>query len=190
MSYDNNKIIHITGTKGKGSTAAFTESLLRVAHSCNTGMFTSPHLCTPRERIRLNGLPVSESEFASSYWSVYNALSSASSRPSRLPGLPPHPTYFRYLTLLSLYIFHHHPFPPSPLPLHVILEVGMGGLHDATNVYPLSHASCITQLDLDHTRVLGDTIEEIAREKGGIIKRGCKTWAADAEEGTKEVLRE
>eukprot|EP00520_Triparma_pacifica_P004064 CAMPEP_0118638218 /NCGR_PEP_ID=MMETSP0785-20121206/3560_1 /TAXON_ID=91992 /ORGANISM="Bolidomonas pacifica, Strain CCMP 1866" /LENGTH=506 /DNA_ID=CAMNT_0006529439 /DNA_START=89 /DNA_END=1605 /DNA_ORIENTATION=- len=181
------KIIHVTGTKGKGSTVAFTESLLRNAYGLNTATFTSPHLINPRERIRLNGMPISEDEFASCYWSMYNKLQEASPPSS---SLPPHPTYFRYLTLLSLYVFHHHTYPPplNPKCDVIILEVGMGGRYDATNVYDYKDVGCVTTLDLDHTRVLGDTIEKIAWEKGGIMKPSCLTIVSPQPKGPEDVL--
>ena len=157
------QVLHVTGTKGKGSTTCMAEVIARRKLGRKTGMFTSPHLVSPRERIRINGLPVSEAKFAAAYWHVYDTLES-----SELG----HPKYFRFLTLLALYIFDAHRFSDGSKIDTVLLEVGIGGRYDATNVYTAPTACAITTLDLDHTRVLGDTLEKIAWEKGGIIKEG------------------
>ena len=178
------RVVHVTGTKGKGSTVCMAETLLRLMHKSNTGMFTSPHLVNVRERIRLNGEPVGESEFAKRYWELYELLEK-----KKRDGRRSHPTYFRFLTLLAIYIFDRHRFKDGSKIDFVLLEVGMGGRFDATNIYESSVASCITTLDMDHTRVLGDTIEKIAWEKGGIMKRGCQTFTVDQGGGANDVLR-
>jgi folylpolyglutamate synthase len=195
-------VIHITGTKGKGSTAAFCESILRTHYGLSTGLFSSPHLVTVRERIRLNGLPISCHEFAKAYFAVRKSLEAAAAalektdttftqhqyitkepadeNGEKLPPLPILPGYFRMLTLVALYVFRHHDFSedidPNSIskPVDVIiLEVGMGGRYDATNVldfHPTMPTVCgVTLIDLDHVRVLGNTKEQIAWEKGGIF---------------------
>ena len=167
------RIIHITGTKGKGSTACMCESILR-KHGFSTGLFTSPHLMDIRERIRWNGLPIHPNIFGSVYWKVRNDLEECSEEedpvddhehedqfPKQLPG------YFRMLTLMALHTF-------CRLEVDVmILEVGMGGRYDATNFLgelPNTVRVCgVTLLDLDHTRILGNTLEQIAWEKGAIF---------------------
>ena len=157
-------MIHITGTKGKGSTACFCEAILR-SHGYTTGLFTSPHLMDMRERIRLDGRPVHPNVFAKAYWKIRNDLESHAPWDEDPPTLP---GYFRMLTLMAFYIF-------SELNVDVwIVEVGMGGRYDATNFLDrntICHRSIcgVTLLDLDHTRVLGDTLEKIAWEKGGIF---------------------
>mmetsp|Transcript_21464 Transcript_21464/g.46638 ORF Transcript_21464/g.46638 Transcript_21464/m.46638 type:complete len:661 (+) Transcript_21464:51-2033(+) len=191
-------IVHVTGTKGKGSTLALCESILRNAHGLNTGMFTSPHLVSIRERIRINGVPVSKKVFARVYWTVRRGLEqfqdggdaqtttagnhSIVKGDAALPPPPVLPGYFRMLTLMALYTFCHHQNPKIDA---ILLEVGMGGRYDATNVFephPLAKtpsSSCpsqkrllvrgVTLIDYDHIRVLGSTLKQIAWEKGGIF---------------------
>ncbi|KAL7488935.1 hypothetical protein ACHAW6_014526 [Cyclotella cf. meneghiniana] len=181
-------IFHVTGTKGKGSTLAFCESILRNAYNLNTGMFTSPHLVCIRERIRVNGQPISKGTFANAYWSVRRKLESfinkdvedeIDSNNDDLPELPVLPGYFRMLTLMAIYTFCHS---QSPIIEAILLEVGMGGRYDSTNVFEPS-IPCVTStsipkrilvrgvtlIDYDHMRVLGSTLEQIAWEKGGIF---------------------
>ena len=167
-------LIHITGTKGKGSTACMCESVLR-HHGYATGLFTSPHLIDIRERIRWNGNPIHPSIFGSVYWKIRNALESddnGSSENNNDDPPPKLPGYFRMLTLMGMYTFLHELSGKIDV---VILEVGMGGRYDATNFLNSttanfrSVANGVTLLDLDHTRVLGDTLEKIAWEKGGIF---------------------
>eukprot|EP00978_Attheya_sp_CCMP212_P008638 scaffold20299_cov53-Attheya_sp.AAC.4 len=205
-------VIHITGTKGKGSTAAFCESILRTHYGLSTGLFSSPHLVTVRERIRLNGLPMARNEFAKAYFAVRKSLEAAAAVKSdttspqhqysseelvdengeELPPLPILPGYFRMLTLMALYVFRHHDFSedidPNSIskPVDVIiLEVGMGGRYDATNVldfHPTTPTVCgVTLIDLDHVRVLGNTKEQIAWEKGGIFLPN-KVWRPSSDQ--------
>ena len=171
------RIFHLTGTKGKGSTLAFCESILRKGYGLNTGMFTSPHLVCIRERIRINGLPVSEEVFSEVYWTVRKKLEDAHGVDSRgsdnstgLPPLPKLPGYFRMLTLMAIYTFcHSH----SPKIDAMLLEVGMGGRYDSTNVFEdipgRNLVRGVTLIDYDHMRILGSTLEQIAWEKGGIF---------------------
>lgn len=165
-------IVHITGTKGKGSTACMCESILRQRHGYKTGLFTSPHLVDIRERIRIGGRPVSRKVFGQAYWRVRRKLEENQKTHDDLPTLP---GYFRMLTVLALYIFANY----EPALDVIVLEVGMGGRYDATNVFDMDTRNVVcgvTLLDLDHTRVLGDTLEQIAWEKGGIfqVKKGSK----------------
>lgn len=175
-------IIHITGTKGKGSVAYLCDEILR-SQEYRTGLFTSPHLMDIRERIRVNGRPISKDGFASVYWTLRHRLESHSidnEGSEDEDGLPFLPGYFRMLTLMALYAFLHPPSniasTPSP-PLDVIiLEVGMGGRYDATNLFDFipgtTNLICgVTLIDYDHTRVLGSTLEAIAYEKAGIFRK-------------------
>eukprot|EP00532_Pseudo-nitzschia_australis_P017516 CAMPEP_0168268218 /NCGR_PEP_ID=MMETSP0141_2-20121125/13571_1 /TAXON_ID=44445 /ORGANISM="Pseudo-nitzschia australis, Strain 10249 10 AB" /LENGTH=661 /DNA_ID=CAMNT_0008208571 /DNA_START=120 /DNA_END=2105 /DNA_ORIENTATION=+ len=128
-------LIHITGTKGKGSTACMCEAIMR-AHGYSTGLFTSPHLIDIRERIRWNGKPIHQSIFADVYWTIRRALESeTNSVDDDNDDLPPVlPGYFRMLTLMGMYTFLHKLSSQTATCVDVIvLEVGMGGRYDATN---------------------------------------------------------
>lgn len=150
----------IAGTNGKGSTAATLASILRAAGH-RTGLYTSPHLVHINERIRIDGGAISDEEFASSWQRVEAAVGLLIQR----GVLPWHPSFFEILTAMA---FEH--FARSGIEI-AVLEVGMGGRLDATNVAePL--VSVITDIALDHERFLGYTISEIAREKAGIIRPG------------------
>lgn len=140
------RMIHITGTKGKGSTACFCESILR-AHGYSTGLFTSPHLIDIRERVRWNGRPVHREIFGKAYWKIRRDLENHSGKLSDT-GLPTLPGYFRMLTLMAYYILEHL------LEVDVlIIEVGMGGRYDATNFWDVTPeskvVSGVTKLDLE-----------------------------------------
>ena len=172
------RVIHVTGTKGKGSTLAFCESICRKAYNMNTGLFTSPHLVTIRERIRINGVPLSKAIFGKVYWKVRRKLETHKNDETQedqtgLPPLPIMPGYFRMLTLMAIYAFCHHTKPKLDV---ILMEVGMGGRYDATNVFDPSCSAFkltrgVTVIDYDHTRVLGSTLEQIAWEKAGIYVR-------------------
>eukprot|EP01117_Protostelium_nocturnum_P015157 TRINITY_DN5843_c0_g1_i1.p1 TRINITY_DN5843_c0_g1~~TRINITY_DN5843_c0_g1_i1.p1 ORF type:complete len:508 (+),score=171.21 TRINITY_DN5843_c0_g1_i1:103-1626(+) len=166
INLDSLSVIHVAGTKGKGSTCAFTESIIR-EHGYSTGLFTSPHLVSVRERIRLNGIPVSPSLFANYFWQVWNGL-----QQSKTEEFPSMPAYFRFLTLLALKIFQEEKVDCT------ILEVGVGGRTDATNIVKRPVVTGVTSLGYDHQKVLGDTLTEIAFEKSGIFKRGIPALAS------------
>lgn len=147
------RAIHVTGSKGKGSVCAFTESLLRAA-GCRTGMFTSPHLVHPRERIRINGAPVSESTFAQHVLRLDEMLQAA--------GEPV--SFFRFMWLVAVDIFYEAKVDVG------IVEVGMGGRFDATNVIDHPVVCGITSLAMEHVGILGPTLRDIAWNKAGIMK--------------------
>jgi dihydrofolate synthase / folylpolyglutamate synthase len=148
----------IAGTNGKGSTASTLASILR-ASGYKTGLYTSPHLVRINERIRLNGQSVSDEDFAL----LHDVVGRTAERLVSESDLPWHPSFFEMLTAMAFEYFARN------RPDIVVLEVGMGGRLDATNVVdPL--LSIITDISLDHQRFLGDTIPEIAREKAGIIR--------------------
>jgi folylpolyglutamate synthase len=181
-------VIHITGTKGKGSTSAFVDSLVRHTELKSNdddrptvGLYTSPHLVQVRERIRLDGQPIPEELFAKYFWQVWDRLEENERRAN--PEMTPvRPVYFRYLTLLAYHIF---------LTLQVkctILEVGIGGRYDSTNIVPKPIVTGITTLGLDHTALLGNTIEEIAYQKAGIFKPQCEAVSVKQTEGARVVL--
>ncbi|WWD17944.1 hypothetical protein CI109_102389 [Kwoniella shandongensis] len=175
-------VVHITGTKGKGSTSAFTERIIR-AHipDKKIGLYTSPHLCAVRERIRINGEPISEEVFAKYFFEVWERLESDTK--TLTPQTPVFPIYFRLLTLLAFHTF---------LSLGVsatVLEVGIGGTYDSTNIVPRPVVTGITSLGLDHTAVLGNTIEEIATNKAGIYKQGVPALSVKQDKAG-EVLNE
>lgn len=150
--------IHVAGTNGKGSTCAMIESALR-ASGLSTGIYTSPHLVEPTERIRINGKAVTAGEFSE----AFNEVHAVSNRLIDDGLIDMHPTYFETITAMAYLLFRQHGVE------RVVLETGMGGRLDATNVVdPL--LSVITPIDFDHERYLGDTIPKIALEKAGIIK--------------------
>ncbi|KAL9939362.1 hypothetical protein V8E36_002175 [Tilletia maclaganii] len=163
-------VIHITGTKGKGSTSAFTSSLLQHANpQAKIGLYTSPHMVAVRERIRVNGRPLEEDVFAKHFWEVWDRLGENPKRQHEITPL--RPIYFRFLTLVAFHVF---------LSLKVdatVLEVGIGGMYDSTNVVPSPIVTGITALGLDHTLMLGNTIEAIAGQKAGIYKKDAHALA-------------
>jgi dihydrofolate synthase/folylpolyglutamate synthase len=151
------KTIIIAGTKGKGSTAAMLESIAQ-ASGLKAGLYTSPHLCSIRERIRVNGEIIAEEAFASLVSELMPHIEAAGMAEDRRFR-----TFFEILTAMALMYFHQVRVDLA------VLEVGVGGRLDATNVVtPL--VSVITPISLDHTDLLGQTIPLIAREKAGIIK--------------------
>jgi dihydrofolate synthase/folylpolyglutamate synthase len=150
----------IAGTNGKGSTAATLASILR-ASGLKTGLYTSPHLVRINERIRVNGKEISDDEFAALHAEVDRVAETLVDRAE----LPWHPSFFEMMTAIA---FEH--FAREKVDL-AVLEVGMGGRLDATNVVE-PRVSVITDISLDHQKFLGDTVNEIAREKVGIIRAG------------------
>jgi dihydrofolate synthase/folylpolyglutamate synthase len=145
---DRLRFVHVAGTNGKGSTCAMIESALR-ASGLRTGLFTSPHLAEPTERIRIDGAPISADRFADAF--------------NRLLGL--HTTYFETVTAMALLVFAEERVDM------VVLEVGLGGRLDATNVVS-PDLSVVTPVDFDHEAFLGKSLESIAGEKAGILKPG------------------
>lgn len=168
--------IHLTGTNGKTSTARMIDSLLR-AFGLHTGRYTSPHLESVRERISLDGEPVTEERFVAAYREVA-PLAALVDAQSAEPL-----TYFEMTTALAFAAF-------SDAPVDVaVVEVGLGGAEDATNV--LSAGVCVlTPIGLDHTEWLGDTIEDIALAKAGIIHKGATVVLAAQEEAAARPILE
>ena len=147
------KFIHVAGTNGKGSTSAMLDSVLRAA-GYKTGLYTSPYIRVFNERMRVNGKNISDSELASLTEYIKPIAD----------GINDKPTEFELITALAFEYFARHNCDV------VILEAGMGGRLDSTNIINTSVLSIITGIALDHTAFLGDTVEKIAFEKAGIIK--------------------
>jgi len=163
--------VHIAGTKGKGSTTAMIESVLRAA-GYRTGMYTSPHLHTFRERIRVAGELIPEEAVSRLVESMIPVL-----------AVRPDVTVFEIITALGMCYFAERQIDIG------VFEVGMGGRLDATNVlHPM--VSVITSISLDHVKVLGDTLEAIAREKAGIIKPGTPTVSSPQQPEAMRVICE
>jgi dihydrofolate synthase / folylpolyglutamate synthase len=150
----------IAGTNGKGSTAATLASILQ-ASGLKTGLYTSPHLVRINERIRLNGESVADDDFAM----LHDVVDRTAERLVGEGDLPWHPSFFEMLTAMAFEYFARN------RPDMVVLEVGMGGRLDATNVVE-PRLSIIADISLDHQKYLGDSVAEIAREKVGIIRPG------------------
>ncbi|MEV4536744.1 folylpolyglutamate synthase/dihydrofolate synthase family protein [Asanoa sp. NPDC049518] len=167
--------IHLTGTNGKTSTARMIDSLLR-AFGIHTGRYTSPHLETVRERISLDGEPISEDRFVSVYREVEPLAALVDDRHDEPL------TYFDMTTTLAFAAFADAPVEVA------VVEVGLGGADDSTNVIQAG-VCVITPIGLDHTEWLGDTIEEIAWAKAGIIHKGATViTAAQTEEAARPLL--
>lgn len=163
--------VHITGSKGKGSTAAMIESVLRAA-GYRTGLYTSPHLHTPRERIRVAGNLLPHDDFIRLVERIRPIAKDLGDV-----------TTFEFLTAMG---FCH--FVDQEVDIAVV-EVGLGGTLDATNLISRPLVSIITPISLDHTSVLGDTVQQIAHDKAGIIKEGVPVISAPQEPAARDVLR-
>ncbi|KAF8529057.1 FolC bifunctional protein [Hysterangium stoloniferum] len=176
-------VIHVTGTKGKGSTCAFCDSILREAlPGKKIGLYTSPHIVAVRERIRINGIPLSEEEFAKYFFEVWDLLEKNDK--ASLPNTPSKPNYFRLVTLVAYHTF---------LSLKVdatILEVGIGGLYDSTNIVPRPIVTGVSAIGFDHVNTLGNTLREIAFNKGGIFKKGVPAFSVEQTEEAMDMLRQ
>ena len=161
--------LHVAGTKGKGSVCAYTERVLRSA-GLKTGLFTSPHLVTVRERFRINGAAINADDFKAVFWDVWGSMKQQQQQQQQQHDEHPRsalselPAYFRFLTLLGFSAFKRLNVDVS------IIEVGLGGRLDATNIIAAPAACCITSLGMDHMAVLGKTLDKIAFEKAGILK--------------------
>ena len=153
--------IHVAGSKGKGSTAAMLESILRTA-GVRTGLFTSPHLDEFTERVRILGAPLPEEEFARLCEQLRHVVDAEQADD------PGHISTFEILTALGFHAFHAHDVDVQ------IVEVGLGGRLDCTNVFNRTDAAVITALSHEHTDILGDRITQIAAEKAGIITAACQ----------------
>lgn len=169
------RFIHVAGTNGKGSTSAMIASVLKEA-GFRTGLYTSPHLVSPVERIQINGQPISEEAFAAVFDQVHRAAEDLVAR----EAIDAHPSYFETVTAMALLMFREH------TDISVI-EVGLGGRLDATNVI-MPELCVITPVSFDHEAYLGNTIESIAFEKAGIIKPGIPVVVAQQSAAADAVI--
>lgn len=169
------KVIHVAGTNGKGSVCAFLSSML-TAGGKKCGLFTSPHLVKINERFQINNEPVSDEIFLSAYERVMKLVEEM-----QKDGFY-HPAYFELLFAIGMVIFDEAQVE------YLILETGLGGRLDATNIVEKPLVTVITSISLDHTEILGDTIEEIAGEKAGIIKQGVPIVYDGREKRAEKVI--
>jgi dihydrofolate synthase/folylpolyglutamate synthase len=169
---DQLRIVHVAGTNGKGSTCAMIESGLR-ASGRRTGLFTSPHLSEPTERIQIGGQPISSTRFTAAFQQVHAAVERV---------LDMHTTYFETVTAMALLVFAEERVD------NVVLEVGLGGRLDATNVVA-PELCVITPIDYDHEQYLGRSLESIAGEKAGILKARVPAVIAPQRPEAEAVLR-
>ena len=158
--------VHIAGTNGKGSTAAMLESILRAA-GLRTGLYTSPHLERINERMRINGESIADADFAALWTRVQVSVEKLMAS-GTLAG---HPSFFECVTAMAFLAFAEQRVDMA------VYEVGLGGRFDATNIVQ-PEVAVIAPIDFDHENFLGHSIEEIAGEKAGIIKRGA--WVVSA----------
>ena len=169
------KIIHVAGTNGKGSVCAYLNAML-LAGGKKTGLFTSPHLVRINERFQINGEDVSDEQFLDAFLKVEKA---AKEYEAEGEG---HPSYFETLFLMGMLIFKEAGVE------YLVMETGLGGRLDATNVVEKPLACIITSISRDHTEYLGDTLEAIAGEKAGIIKAGVPVIYDASQPGPASVI--
>lgn len=163
------KFIHIAGSNGKGSTAAMLSSVLTAA-GLKTGLYTSPHLWRFHERFQVDGAPISDADLADITARVLEAAEDE--------------TEFELMTAIGMVFFLR-----SQCDI-VVLETGLGGRLDSTNIIPAPEAAVITHIGLEHTELLGDTLEKIAAEKAGILKPGCDAVLYGQGQGVQAVVED
>ena len=171
------KVIHVAGTNGKGSVCAYLDAMLR-AQKKRVGLFTSPHLVKINERIVVDGEMLSDAQFLSVFEKVQAAVGRMQEE-----NLP-HPTFFEFLFGMAVTAFAEAKVE------YAVLETGLGGRLDATNTVEQPVCSVITSIGYDHTELLGDTLEEIAAEKSGIIKKGTPVIYMEGAEESNRVIEE
>eukprot|EP01114_Cavostelium_apophysatum_P017448 TRINITY_DN5187_c0_g1_i1.p1 TRINITY_DN5187_c0_g1~~TRINITY_DN5187_c0_g1_i1.p1 ORF type:complete len:508 (+),score=75.45 TRINITY_DN5187_c0_g1_i1:171-1694(+) len=168
------KAIHVAGTKGKGGVCAFTESILR-SSGFKTGLYVSPHLVTVRERICLNGRPIDQDLFVAKFWECWDAFEKAGKSK---------PSFFKFLTLVAFRVFVDEKVDVA------VVETGIGGRTDVTNVIESPVVTGITSIGFDHMEVLGNTLGEIAFEKSGIFKPGVPAFSVPQVDEPLKVLQQ
>ena len=169
--------IHVAGTNGKGSVCAFLDSMLRRAGK-RTGLFTSPHLITTAERMKVDGRDISREDFVRIFDRLMTVVR------TRMAGGRPHPTYFEFLYLMAMIWFGEQGIE------YGVIETGLGGRLDATNVIAHPVLTIITSISYDHMEILGHTIPEIAAEKAGIIKEGVPVICDGSDDEALAVIRQ
>lgn len=169
------KVIHVAGTNGKGSVCAFMQAIL-LCEGKHVGLFTSPHLVKINERIQIDGVPVTDEEFVAGFTRVKEVVDKMGEE-----GIP-HPSYFEFLYGIGMVIFEEKEEE------YLILETGLGGRLDATNSFERPVMTVITSIGMDHMGILGNTIEEIAGEKAGIIKEGTPLYYDGTSDEASEVI--
>ena len=174
---DRLKFVHVAGTNGKGSTCAFTASIL-VEAGFKTGLFTSPYVETFHERIRVNGRNISDEDLTAATLRVRECAEAMEAEGGE------HPTEFELMTAVALVHFAHVGCDI------VVLEVGLGGRLDSTNVIAAPEVAAIVSIALDHTNLLGNTLAEIAHEKAGIVKKGSTVVSWPQEPSAMEVVED
>ena len=174
---DRLKFVHVAGTNGKGSTCAFTASILAEA-GFKTGLFTSPYVETFHERIRVNGRNISDEDLSAATLRVRECAEAMEAEGGE------HPTEFELMTAVALVHFAH-----AGCDI-VVLEVGLGGRLDSTNVIAAPEVAAIVSIALDHTNLLGNTLAEIAHEKAGIVKEGSTVVSWPQEPSAMEVVED
>ena len=168
--------LHVAGTNGKGSVCAYMDSMLRTA-GYRTGLFTSPHLIRMTERIRVDGEEIGEEDFAALHEELLAVV-----REGQEKGFP-HPTFFEWIYLMAMIWFGRQQVAFG------VIETGLGGRLDATNLAAHPALTVITSISYDHMEYLGDTLEEIAGEKAGIIKAGVPVFADGSCDEAVSVIR-
>lgn len=171
------KVIHVAGTNGKGSVCAYIRAILETEGK-KTGFFTSPHLIKINERIQIGDASISDEMFCKVFSEVYDVVMAMEEE-----GIA-HPSYFEFLYGMGMKAFAHSDVE------YIVLETGLGGRLDATNSFACPVLTVITSISLDHTDILGETIEEVAAEKAGIIKPGIPLIYDGSNEVAARVIRE
>lgn len=169
------KIIHVAGTNGKGSTSNYISSIL-LESGFSVGLFTSPHLVLINERIMVDGCMITNDEFLEAFEVVLRMVNEE--------GGEHHPSFFEFIFLMAMYHFSKRKVD------YIVLETGLGGRLDATNSIRTKDLCVITKIGLDHTEYLGNTIEEIAKEKAGIIRNDTKVAFFDNHDESSRVIKE